>query len=104
MPKLAIVIPTYNPTQQCYENILNYLNIKLDDYFIYVVNNNSDKTEFIDKLKDHPDTCVEDSIYGGAFEAGALLQAYQKISFEGIKNRKRIVKRAQLRILFPAWN
>jgi hypothetical protein len=82
MKKLAIVIPTHNPNEQCYENILNYLNLKLVENVIYVVNNNSTELEYIEKLRNHKEIIIKDSIYGGAFEAGALLQAYNEIDAE----------------------
>ena len=82
MKKLAIIITTHNPNEQCYENILNYLSLKLVDNVIYVVNNNSDENEYVNKLKSHSEIIVKDSVYNGAFEAGALLQAYNEIDAE----------------------
>lgn len=82
MKKLAIVIPTHNPNEQCYENILNYAKLKLVDNIVYVINNNSTDNVYIEKLKNYSGVIVKDSIYGGAFEAGALLQAYNEIDAE----------------------
>lgn len=65
--------------EQCYKNVLSLHN-QIPEAKMVVVNNNSTKKEYLDKL---PSTItVEDNIYPNSYEAGALFHAYNKYDFE----------------------
>ena len=82
MKKAAVVVPTYNPNQINYEYILALQDLHILGFDIYVINNNSTNTEYIDKIKELDFVIFEDSIYGGAYEAGALYQVFKKDLYE----------------------
>jgi hypothetical protein len=64
----------------CFNNVLSLKKL-FPDYNILVIDNNSNNTEYLDKLPDYELT-VQKSAYGGAFEPGALLQAYNQFKAE----------------------
>ncbi len=82
MKKAAVVVPTYNPNQINYDFILALKELHNLDFDIYVINNNSTKTEYLEKIKELDFVICEDSIYGGAYEAGALYQVFKKDLYE----------------------
>ena len=61
-------------TEKCFENVV-HLKKNLKDFEILVINNNSNDKTFLSKL-DNYGIKVEDSIFNGAYDPGALLQAY----------------------------
>lgn len=82
MKKAAVVVPTYNPNQINYEYILELQDLHILGFDIYVINNNSTKIEYLEKIKELDFVIVEDSIYGGAYETGALYQVFKKDLYE----------------------
>ena len=65
--------------EQCYKNVLS-LHYQLPEAKMVVVNNNSTKKEYLEKL---PTTIsVEDNIYQSSYEAGALLFAFEKYEYD----------------------
>lgn len=82
MKKAAVVVPTYNPNQINYDYILALQDLHVLGFDIYVINNNSTNIEYIDKIKELDFIIFEDSIYGGAYEAGALYQVFKKDLYE----------------------
>lgn len=78
--KCLIVVPSYNMNEICFNNVLS-LKTLFPDFNILIVDNNSNDTEYLDKLLDYG-LNVEKSVFGGAFEPGALLQAYNKYKAE----------------------
>ncbi len=78
--KCLIVVASYNMNEFCFKNVLSLKNL-FPDFNLLVVDNNSNNTEYLDKLSDF-DINVQKSIYGGAFEPGALLQAYNQYKAE----------------------
>lgn len=82
MKKAAVVVPTYNPNQLNYDYILALKELHNLDFDIYIINNNSTKTEYLEKIKELDFVICEDSIYGGAYEAGALYQVFKKDLYE----------------------
>lgn len=78
--KCLIVVASYNMNEFCFNNVMSHKTL-FPDYDILVVDNNSSNTEYLDKLSD----CgvnVQKSVFGGAFEPGALLQAYNQYKAE----------------------
>lgn len=78
--KCLIVVPSYNMNEICFNNVLS-LKTLFPDFNILIVDNNSNDTEYLDKLLDYG-LNVEKSVFGGAFEPGALLQAYNQYKAE----------------------
>jgi hypothetical protein len=82
MNKSVAVVPTYNPTQLNYNYISELRNLHTLGFDIYVINNNSTNTEYLEKIKELDFVNVEDSIFGGAYEIGALNQVFKKDLYE----------------------
>jgi len=82
MNKSVAVVPTYNPTELNYNYISELRNLHALGFDIYVINNNSTYTEYLDKIKELDFVNVEDSIFGGAYEIGALNQVFKKDLYE----------------------
>lgn len=82
MNKSVAVVPTYNPTKLNYDYILELRNLHALGFDIYIINNNSTNTEYLDKIKELDFLTVEDSIFGGAYEIGALNQVFKKDLYE----------------------
>jgi hypothetical protein len=82
MKKAAVIVPTYNPNQLNYDYILALKELHKLDFDIYVINNNSTNIEYLEKIKELDFVICEDSIYGGAYEAGALYQVFKKDLYE----------------------
>ena len=78
--KCLIVVASYNMNEFCFKNVVSLKSL-FPDFDILIVDNNSSDTEYLDKLADY-DLNVEKSVFGGAFEPGALLQAYNKYKAE----------------------
>ena len=78
--KCLIIVPSYNMNESCFNNVVSLRSL-FPNYKIIVVNNNSTDTEYLDQVKEHGIE-VEDSIFGGAFEPGALLQSFNKYQAE----------------------
>jgi hypothetical protein len=82
MNKSVAVVPTYNPTELNYNYISELRNLHVLGFDIYVINNNSTNTEYLDKIKELDFVNVEDSIFGGAYEIGSLNQVFKKGLYE----------------------
>jgi len=78
--KCLIVVASYNMNEICFKNVVS-LKTLFPDFNILVVNNNSSYTEYLNKLSDY-EINVQKSVFGGAFEPGALLQAYNQFEAE----------------------
>ena len=81
MAKCAIVIPCYNPTELNYNIIKSYENLDTDGFDIFVVDNMSTNTEFIEKIK-LLNVKYELSEFNGGYETGALYQIYKKTKYD----------------------
>ena len=82
MKKAAVVVPTYNPTELNYNNILALKELFDAGFDVYVINNNSTNLDYIEKIKQIDFVIFENSDYGGAYEAGALYQVFKKDLYE----------------------
>ena len=71
-----IVIPTFNTTEENFNNILTLKN-KFPTDTVYVVDNSKNQNDFEHHFIKN-NILYEKSIFGGRYEPGALLQAYQK--------------------------
>jgi hypothetical protein len=71
-----IVIPTYNTKLDNFQNIVN-IKKKLPNCTVYVVDNSQDANPFESDFLEH-DIVYEKSVFGGRYEPGALLQAYNR--------------------------
>ena len=72
----AIIIPIYNPDHFHYENIKRYRELSFDGFDIIVVDNHSDKCEYLDLIKELDFVTYELNSLGKTYEAGALLHVY----------------------------
>ena len=68
MNKSVAVVPTYNPTKLNYDYISELKNLHALGFDIYIINNNSTNTEYLDKIKQFDFVTVEDSIFGGLIQ------------------------------------
>ena len=82
MANTAIVIPLYNPTEFNYNIIKSYENLDRDYFDIIVVDNNSNITEYVDKIKEIDFVKYELSEFNGGYETGALYQVYRKTNYD----------------------
>jgi len=82
MAKTAIVIPLYNPTEFNYNVIKSYENLDSQYFDIIVVDNNSNITEYVDKIKAINFVKYELSEFNGGYETGALYQVYRKTNYD----------------------
>lgn len=75
-----IVIPTFNTTEENFNNILTLKN-KFPTDTVYVVDNSKNQNDFEHHFIEN-NILYEKSVFGGRYEPGALLQAYQKFDAE----------------------
>ena len=78
--KCLIVVASFNMNEHCFNNAISLKKL-FPDYKILVIDNNSNDTEYLDKLSDY-NIEVQKSSFGGAFEPGALLQAFNNFEAE----------------------
>lgn len=81
MVNCAIVIPCYNPTEFNYEIIKSYENLDSYAFDIFVIDNMSTNTDYIEKIR-LLNIKYEMSEFNGGYETGALYQVYRKTNYD----------------------